>query len=237
MAATGRSSARPLRKATLSSRLGDAIGGQILTGALAPGAKINLDRLRAAHHTSVSPLREAMTRLVATGLVEFEDQRGYRVAGVSAQNLAEITALRQEMETLALRQAMMRGTLDWESAVIGALHRLERAAPQAAVAPPDAYQRFHLTLIDGAATPLLAGFCAMLLTLDARYRLLFPPAPGSPPDDAGEHRAIAEAAVAREQPRAEALLRAHIARGGARLLAAMTAADARPQHAMTGALP
>lgn len=196
----------------------------ILSGALAPGEKINLDRLRAAHDTSVSPLREAMTRLVATGLVAFEDQRGYRVAGVSAENFAEITLLRQETEALALRQAMARGTIDWESTVIGALHRLERAPRQATPGAPDVHRRFHLALIEGAEMPLLTGFCATLLTLDARYRLLFPSAPGSAPEDAGEHRAIAEAAVARDLPHAEALLRSHIARGGARLLAAMSAA-------------
>lgn len=243
MTATPGSSATTGRKATLSSHLADKIGAAILSGALAPGEKVNLDRLRAAHDTSASPLREAMMRLVASGLVDFEDQRGYRVAAVSAANLAEITMLRQESEALALRCAIARGTLDWEAAVIGALHRLERTpcAPNDPAADrwQDAHRRFHLALIAGADLPLLAQVCAKLLTLAERYQRRFPAAPGGAPRDADAHRAIAEAAVARDLPRAEALLRSHIAQGGARLLAALPAAPDRshPRQPSSGPTP
>ncbi len=112
------------RKETISSRISGMLREQILKGELAPGSKVNLDRLREQHDVSISPLREAVSRLVADGLVEFEDQRGYRVVPVSRENLAEVIMLRSELEVMALRQSIAHGDLEWESNVIRALHRL-----------------------------------------------------------------------------------------------------------------
>src|SRR4051794_29824701 len=67
----------PSTKASLlTSRIREAI----LSGELRPGTKINLAHLRDALGVSLSPLREALARLIAVGLVEFHDNRGYRVA-------------------------------------------------------------------------------------------------------------------------------------------------------------
>ncbi len=91
-----------------------------------PGAKINLDRLRESHDVSLAPVREAMSRLGAEGLVLVEEQRGYSVAPISATDLAEVIQLRTTIEPLALGQAIDRGDIDWEAGVLAALHRLGR---------------------------------------------------------------------------------------------------------------
>jgi len=79
-------------------------GAAILRGDLKPGAKINLDRLRQDFAVSISPLREAVSRLVPDGLVEFEDQRGYRVAPVSAASAysASLWAVRWAPRALSI---------------------------------------------------------------------------------------------------------------------------------------
>ena len=51
----------------------------IISGQLEAGSKINLDRAKQSFNVSLSPLREALARLISDGLVEFEDNRGYRV--------------------------------------------------------------------------------------------------------------------------------------------------------------
>ena len=52
-----------------------------------------IEALAERYDTSATPLREALNRLVADGLVERREQRGFIVAGISADDLAEIDLL------------------------------------------------------------------------------------------------------------------------------------------------
>ena len=79
-------------KPTVAGRLADVLCEQIVAGDLAPGRSLNLDQMRLAHGVSVSSMREAMTRLVALGLVRQEAQKGFAVAPMSAADLSEIDA-------------------------------------------------------------------------------------------------------------------------------------------------
>lgn len=212
----------PQRKETLASRLAVTLREAILSGTLVPGSKINLDRLRETYSVSVSPLREAVSRLVSDGLVEFEDQRGYRVTPVSRDNLEEIHRLRVDLEVLALGYSIDRGSLDWEGQVMGALHRLDRIdrqenRPEALEAWEAAHRTFHLELTGGSGMPHLIRFCATLHNLNDRYRRIFLEKNPGDPHVREEHRAIAEAAVSRRRDDACELLATHIERTGTRL--------------------
>ena len=159
--------------------------------------------------------------LVNIGLVEFEDQRGYRIAPVTAANLAEITWLRTRLEAMALSDAIANAGIDWESGVLSALHRLTRCeaeSPESRDAWEAAHTAFHLALVSGCGKPMLVDWCEMLLDLNERYRRLFvdPDSPATPTE--GEHSAIAQAAaVLRDNAVAEAALRSHIVNAGRRL--------------------
>lgn len=221
--------ASPPRKETISSRVSADLRDAILRGDLAPGSKINLDRLRAAHDASISPLREAVARLVADGLVLFEDQRGYRVAPVSLADLDEVTRLRATLEGMALEASIGAGDLEWESDVMRALYRMKRtprdpARPETAETWEAAHTAFHMALVGGCGMPRLVGFCTVLHNMNDRYRRLFAPEGDAARDVAGEHDAIAEATTRRDAPRATEALRAHILRTGAALRARMAAA-------------
>lgn len=78
-------------KNTIGSQLAFRLREAIISGGLEAGSKINLDKARQSFNVSLSPLREGLARLISDGLVEFEDNRGYRVAPVSLANLEEIT--------------------------------------------------------------------------------------------------------------------------------------------------
>src|SRR5659263_143495 len=107
---------------TFSSELVKRLRRAILTGELAPGSRLRLEALRERLGLTQSrgPLREALSRLGAEGLVLIEDQRGYRVAPISEENLREIARLRVHMETLALREAISNGNHDWEADILSA---------------------------------------------------------------------------------------------------------------------
>ena len=210
------------KKNTIASRLVHRLREAILSGDLKPGAKINLDRTREQFDVSLSPLREALARLIADGLVEFEDNRGYRVAPVSLANLMEITQLRTEFECLALRNAISTGDLNWEGDVIRALHRLNRtirdpARPGSFEQWEEAHSTFHLSLIAGCRMPQLLSFCRVLHNLNDRYRRIFLQTRPGDRNVGAEHSEIAEGAVARDMEFACGRLRDHIQRTGANL--------------------
>lgn len=194
----------------------------ILRGELEPGAKINLDHLKNRFGVSLSPLREAISRLVADGLVEAEDQRGFRITPVSRKNLAEITEMRADLEGLALGLSIDRADINWEGEVLSTLHRLDRidrdpARPETVEAWETAHAAFHDALVSGCGRPMLRDICTRLHGLNDRYRRLLIRQGGGGRNVASEHAAIAEAAVGRNRDLAVALLRQHIQRTGTAL--------------------
>jgi len=98
---------------TLSAVLAVQLRQAIISGRLEPGARLRLDELRNEFGVSLSPLREALMGLSAEQLVEVEAQRGFRVPQVSEPALEEITTLRMEFETMALRASIAKGDIEW----------------------------------------------------------------------------------------------------------------------------
>lgn len=209
-------------KSTIARRVAEDLRGRVVRGELPPGGKINLDGLREAYSVSTSSLREAVARLVASGLVVAEDQRGFRVAPVSLANLDEVTLLRAELEPMALGSAIRNGDLDWETDVTAALYRLGRikrepGEPSSIEAWEEAHSAFHVKLIQRCDMPVLMRFCRNLLDMSDRYRRIYLDMWSGQERVAAEHKAIAEAAVTRQADAACDLLRAHIERTGRNL--------------------
>lgn len=209
--------AKAASKPTIAAQVVAKLRHDILHGILAPGAKLNLDKLRESMDVGLSPLREAVTRLVVEGLIEAEAQRGYTVASISVSNLDEVCALRLELEPYALRKSIENGGLDWETAVMGALYRLNKTDRT----PGDAASRarweaannaFHLTLIERCDMPLLIKMYKSLVSMNDRYRHIYLKAVTVQRDVIEEHTAIADAAVERRADDAVAILTRHIER-------------------------
>lgn len=210
------------KKNTIASQLVGRLREAILSGDMEPGSKINLERIRETFDVSLSPLREALARLITDGLVEFEDNRGYRVSPVSLDNLAEITQLRSEFETLALRNAMTVGDLNWEANVMRALHRLNRtvrdsARPESFEEWEAAHSDYHSALISGCKMPMLINYCRQLNNLNDRYRRIFLQTRPGDRNVGHEHSEIATATVSRDIEFATTRLREHILRTGTNL--------------------
>ncbi len=210
-------------KNTIGSQLASRLREAIISGELEAGSKINLDKARHSFNVSLSPLREGLARLISDGLVEFEDNRGYRVSPVSLANLEEITVLREEFEVFALRESIRVGDVDWEGNVMRVLHKLNRAERDASRPETLEYweavhRDFHLTLISGCGKPLLLHFCKTLLNLNDRYRRIFLTQTSGDRNVGQEHSEIAQGAVARDLDYATDKLRQHIHRTGTNLL-------------------
>jgi DNA-binding GntR family transcriptional regulator len=211
-------------KTTRASQVAEHLRQAILRGQLRPGSKVSLDRLRAEYGVSLSPMREAIARLVPLGLVEAEDQRGYRIAPVSPDNLAEVTRLSADMEGLALGYAVRSAGIEWEGDVLGTLHRLGRNVESATgEAWEDALRDTRFALIRGCGLPMLIDLCRTLFDLNERYRRLLGQAASERQRTLDDLGRIAEAsAVRRDGDEASALIRAHIERTGGDLAARIT---------------
>ena len=203
---------------TVASQLMRRLRTEILRGGLVPGSKLNLEELKTRFKDSLSPLREALSRLGAQGLVQVEDQRGYWVAPISPDDLGEVTRLRMELESIALREAIARGGPEWEAEIVAAAELLQRQAQDPLKrdvhAWEAAHRRYHFTLLSACGMPLLLRFIANLHDLSDRYRRLFLLANPNDRDVPGEHGRIMDATLERQGDVAVALLRQHIQRTG-----------------------
>ncbi len=80
----------------------------IVAGRFAPGAPLRQDELASALGVSHIPVREALRRLEAEGLVEIRPRRGAFVAALSGDELQELNEMRVALECCALRLAIPR---------------------------------------------------------------------------------------------------------------------------------
>jgi DNA-binding GntR family transcriptional regulator len=85
---------------TKADDLALALEEAIVSGELAPGSVLRQEQVSAQYAVSRTPVREALRRLAALGLVSFEANRGFRVRTLSRQDVWEAFLLRAELESL-----------------------------------------------------------------------------------------------------------------------------------------
>jgi DNA-binding GntR family transcriptional regulator len=199
---------------------------EIIQGTLPPGEKLRIEVLRTRYNVGGTPLREAMNRLSTEGLVIQSDQRGFRVTPVSADDLLELTRTRCWINEVALRESIARGGRDWEEHVLLSLHRLSRipVVIDNRMNPDfsELHRVFHGALLAGCGSRWLVDFNDLLFDCAERYRNLLA-VMGVVRDVHSEHRAIAEAAIARKTALAVGLLNDHYERTSGTLLRAIEA--------------
>lgn len=204
------------RGVTLADQAERRLREDITTNVLPPSSRLRLDELRDRYEVGASPLREALSRLVGEGLVEVEGNKGFRVAPLSFADLDDIAWMRATMEGQAVREAIARGDAAWEAGIIGALHRLLRAtgATMAERATLEVWNRehdaFHRALVAACGSPRAMELQERLEAEHRRYRVALI-GNGLPGDlIVAEHKALAEAVLARDADRAQALLARHM---------------------------
>ncbi|MBP6902818.1 MAG: GntR family transcriptional regulator [Burkholderiaceae bacterium] len=205
--------------ATRATNLYDQLRCDLLDGTLEPGSKLAIEALAERYATSATPLREALNRLISDGLVERREQRGFVVAGISAEDLAEITKTRCWLEEIALRESIAAHRTEWEEALVLAHHRLARTPRSLSDSHfennPEwepLHRAFHRALIGGCGSRWLLGFCDQLADQHHRYRRLSAPRAFAKRGVKSEHQQLMEAAIEGRADEAVALLRQHFER-------------------------
>lgn len=98
------------RTVTSAERAAVALREMILHGALAPGARLGEVELAERLGVSRTPVREALSRLAAEGLVEVTPNRGARVASWSVAELQGVFDVRSTLEPRLTAAAVPRAT-------------------------------------------------------------------------------------------------------------------------------
>jgi len=203
------------RVSTQASTVYDRLQTDILSGKLKPGVKLRLKDLIEQYDTGNSPLREALNRLSANGMVVREENRGFRVPPASTEELMELTRTRIWLEEIALRESIANGDGDWEERIVLAFHWLARAAGRGdetehtSAEWEDHHREFHLALISACDSDILIGFCAELHQRTFRYRNLAEVVEYRGVHELAEHEELQQAVLNRDADLAVELLRKH----------------------------
>ncbi len=201
---------------TLTSAIFECLRAEILSTRLAPGEKLNIAHLGKRFSVSLAAVREALSRLVADGLVQASDQRGFRVSPVSLSDLRDITQTRIDIEGLALRRSIEAGDEAWLAEVKTSFEKLDALShrdPSDPTVHNEAWvaqhRIFHKTLVRACGSVWLIRFRDILFEQSERYRRLSMPAEPNLRDIRAEHRRIVEAILQRDAEAATAALSDH----------------------------
>jgi DNA-binding GntR family transcriptional regulator len=218
--------------APLVDRLAATIQARVLSGTVARGARLPQNALAAEFGVSRTPVREALRKLQAAGLVELVPNRGAIVRGPSAREIREAYVVRAELEGLAAELASERIRDDdlgrlreaealFRRSVTSLLaQRRRRRRTEARWADESAWVHandlFHQTILDAAANVRLSAAIVDLhrafprdLTWSAlagNSRLL--------EENVREHAVILEAIERRDAREARRLMAEHVRHAG-----------------------
>ena len=161
-----------------AERAYQTIRARIMDGSVPPGAALREEALAAEIGVSRTPVRDALRRLLADGLVESERNRGTFVAEITTDDLLEVYQLRAMLEGFAARRAASRITPGELAALRGLADQMEaiEGPPEQVVARFHALNaEFHATLVRAARSRRVEGMLGWAfqvpLVLLKQYRM------------------------------------------------------------------
>lgn len=222
--------AGPLAIASVVDQAYEAIRAQIISGSLQRGERIHQEDLAEGLGVSRTPVREALRRLAAEGLVEMRTNRGARVADAGQSDMHAAYQARLVIEPGAARLAAKEQVPGPIARMRGALAGQRRAIPDVARSF-EANREFHLALVQASGNVFLIQFAQRLWV--ARIGEVIYERQSESPErmamDADEHEEIVLEIAAGHGPRAESLTRRHLAEA-MRRSRDLLAPEARPER-------
>lgn len=172
---------------------------EIMGGGLSPGQRLRLTEIATRYATSEMPVREALRRLQAGGLVVFEDHRGATVTSMPLTRVVDIIATRTFLEILAIMEATpyhTRVSLDKAAALNTELKKAKDPKRSS-----ELNRRFHVVLYEPCPNTFLKQEIDMLWdkVWSTQQRSVFARSPGRVAGAADEHDEILAAIASGSQ--------------------------------------
>jgi DNA-binding GntR family transcriptional regulator len=185
----------------------------VLSGEFARGQRLREEELAARVGVSRTPVREALRRLNAEGLVDFTPNRGAKVTAWSERELADLYEARAMLEGFGARLAAGRITAD----EIAELHAIAEEMAEVAEGGPEAADRltelngrFHRAIVKASRNTQLDTLVRGVMDVPLIYRTFQRYSPDRLRASQSHHRELVEAFRAGDGEWAEAVMRAHI---------------------------
>ncbi|MCU1407086.1 MAG: GntR family transcriptional regulator [Glaciihabitans sp.] len=192
----------------------DELRRRILSGEYEPGAVIGQARAAAEIGLSTTPLREALKRLAAEGLVHLGAHKDARVVTLSPEEAQTLYEVRAAVDPLACGLAAERHTEGDVERIDAALATLEPLTGFATPNALDAHRAFHRSIYVAAANPILVGILDGLWDRTDLYRQrtlrTWTPSDEDRTRVRDQHAALRDAVAAGDAEAASALSHAHI---------------------------
>lgn len=159
-----------LKKTNLSVQAYDELAKRIVSGKFTAGETLREEKISEEFGISRTPVREALQRLEAEGLVEQLPRRGYRVSMPDEEALNELFLCRAELETAALRLALR----EIPASAIDALEKKIRNAAKKQSIPLalEADTEMHELIMDYAGNRYLSSLIRQFMRQTAPFRRL-----------------------------------------------------------------
>lgn len=191
------------------------IKNDIIQAVLKPNQKLKVAYFQEKYSTAQSAIREALSRLVTCGLVEAVDNKGFRVASISINDINDVYQTFTQIEILALMQAIDKGNQAWHASIVAALYELEQIETKTSkieFATWSLYNsKFHKALISGCNSPLLLTIRNDIYNRFDRYcNIAFSLAKKDLSINHAEHRELAQAVISGNKEKTEKIITHHI---------------------------
>lgn len=206
-----RRSSQPARGQTRSNFLEERLAEEIINGRLLPGTRLEEQAIADRFKTSRTPVREALRRLVSTGLIEMRPRRGVVVSTVTRDRLAQMFETMAELEGACARLAAERMT----PAERDALRALQKHGTDIVdAADADAYERhnraFHAAIYRGSGNAVLEETTLSVRARLSPFRSAQFQIPGRVARSNAEHAAVVDAIIVNDGETAYAAMRFHM---------------------------
>lgn len=194
---------------------------KLVTAEFKPGEKLKPAELQGAYGCAPNTIRDVLLRLSTVGLVEFEMQRGFRAAESSPERRTDVTKFRIMLEQEGASLSIQNGDLSWEARLSAAHHQLSHIEKKIARDGSgdvglwsDAEYDFHQTLISACNSPMLLEVFSHTYVQFRQQMVSQERDFGSDYFESiiGEHQAILDAALARNDAACRAAIYDHLKR-------------------------
>ena len=203
------------RGSDAAERASAALLEMISSGAIAPGARLRETALADELGMSRTPVREALRRLAAEGLVEISPNKGARLMSFTEEDLLELYSVRARMEPLAVRLAIPRlnGTdLQQLSTIVSEMEELASGTMDVDKMTV-LNNRFHSLFVERCGNTVLASALAAVIRPAVVNRTFKRYDDAAMRRSMAHHRDILFSAISREAEWGEAAMAAHIFAG------------------------
>lgn len=163
-----------------ASTLVDSVYNELKNGIILnefpPGASLMPSELKVKFNVSLAVVREALTKLLSTGLVTQEPNKGFSVITLSKENFKNIVESRKIIECEALKLSILNKDVEWEATVLSLLHQLKNISEfiEGEKCEPnpkwlEMHKTFHSTLLQRCNNNILLEFSNNLWIISSVY--------------------------------------------------------------------